>query len=89
MPYAIEVAPAAARQLKALPPPVQTQIIRRIEKLEAEPRPPGVEKIKGADNLYRVRSGNYRVLYAIQDRDLIILVVKIGDRKDIYRRLPK
>ena len=86
--YTIEVAPAAERALKALPKPIQTQIVRRIDKLAIEPRPHGVEKLTGEDHLYRIRSGNYRILYEIHDRKLLVLVVKIGDRKEVYRRWP-
>lgn len=89
MAYTVEFAPAADRQLKALPKPIQTQIIRRIEKLETNPRPPGVEKLKGADDLYRIRSGVYRIIYTINDKDLLVLVLKIAARKDVYRRLVK
>ena len=89
MAYTVEFAPAADRQLKALPKPIQTQIIRRIEKLESNPRPPGCEKLKGADDLYRIRFGDYRIIYTINDKDLLVLVVKIADRIDVYRRLAK
>lgn len=86
--YTIEVAPAAERALKALPKPIQTQIVRRIDKLAIEPRLQGVEKLTGEDHLYRIRSGDYRILYEIHDRKLLVLVVKIGDRKEVYRRWP-
>lgn len=89
MAYRIEFAPAAERQLKAFDKHIQTQLVRRIEKLTDDPRPPGVEKIKGEENLYKVRSGNYRVVYTINDKALLVLVVKVGDRKEVYRRLPK
>ena len=89
MAYTIEVAPAAERQLAALPKPIQTQIVRRIDKLAGDPRPHGVEKITGEDDLYRVRSGDYRILYTINDQELLVLVVKIADRKEVYRRFPK
>jgi len=87
--YTIKVAPTAERQLKALPKPIWTQIGRRIDKLADNPRPHGVEKITGEDELYCVRSGDYRILYEINDQELLVLVVKIGDRKEVYRRLPK
>lgn len=89
MAYSIEFTPAAERELKALPKPIQTQIGRRIDRLAADPRPPGVEKIKGEDALYRVRQGNYRILYTVHDKKLTIIIVKVGDRKEVYRRLPK
>ena len=89
MAYTITVAPAAERQLKALPKPTQTQIVRRIDKLANDPLPHGIEKIAGEDDRYRLRSGNYRILYTINDQEVIVVVVKIGDRKEVYRRLPK
>jgi len=87
--YTVEVAPAAERQLKALHKPIWTQIGRRIDKLADDARPHGVEEITGEDDLYCVRSGDYRILYKINDQELLVLVVKIGDRKEVYRRLPK
>jgi mRNA interferase RelE/StbE len=54
------------------------------KKLKRNPRPNGYKKLKGNENLYRIRSGNYRVVYQIQEKVLIVLVVRIGDRKDIY-----
>ncbi len=89
MAYTIEFAPAAERQFIALPKPIQVTVLRRIEKLAATPRPHGIEKLKGMDDIYRLRSGNYRILYTIKDKNLIVLIIKIGDRKDVYRGLPK
>ena len=60
------------------------KIIARIEKLADDPRPLGSEKLTG-EELYRVRQGNYRILYSIQDNELTVWVIKIGNRKDIYR----
>jgi mRNA interferase RelE/StbE len=88
--YSIEFTPAAERQLKALPKPIQTQIVRRIETLHDNPRPDGVKKLKDAEGLYyRVRQGNYRILYTVQDKKLMIIIVKVADRKEVYRRLPR
>jgi len=89
MAYTVEVAPTAERQLKALPKSIRIQIGRRIDKLADNPRPHGVEKITDEEDLYRVRSGDYRILYKIKDQELLVLIVKIGDRKEVYRRLPK
>jgi mRNA interferase RelE/StbE len=87
--YIVKVAPIAERQIRAFPKPIRVQIGRRIDKLADDPRPHGVEKIAGAEDLYRIRSGDYRILYEINDQELLVLVVKIGDRKEVYRRLPK
>lgn len=89
MTYSIEFTPAAERQLKALPKPIQAHIVRRIETLHENPRPHGVKKLKDADGLYyRVRQGNYRILYTVHDKKLMIIIVKVADRKEVYRRLP-
>ena len=87
MAYAVLLAPAAERQLKALDRPLQQRIAKRLARLGDTPRPPGVEKLAGEDDLYRVREGDYRIIYTIQDRQLIVLVVKIGHRKEVYRKL--
>lgn len=87
VPYRIVIIPAAVRQLAKLPAEARRQVGRKIDTLAANPRPRGVEKLSGEDDLYRVRTGNYRILYQIQDAILTITVVKTGDRKDVYRQL--
>ena len=57
----------------------------KIDALAQNPRPSGVVKLSGEDDLYRIRVGNYRITYSIQDNHLLVLVVKIGHRRDIYR----
>jgi len=59
-------------------------IERKIDGLAMNPRPSGCKKLAGNDGLYRIRSGDYRVLYRVTDKTLVILVVKIGHRRDIY-----
>jgi mRNA interferase RelE/StbE len=83
--YQIVFRPAAMRDLEQLPSRTQHSIAAVITRLSENPRPPGVEKLKGRDNLYRVRSGDYRILYQISDRLKQITVVKIGHRRDVYR----
>ena len=85
MVYPVLLAPAAERQLKAFAMPVQKRLVRRLKTLRDHPRPQGVKKLAGEDNLYRIREGNYRIIDTIQDKELIVLVVKIGDRKDVCR----
>ena len=85
MAYSILLAPPAERQLKAFPQAVQKRLVKRLKTLRANPRPRGVKKLAGEDDLYRVREGNYRIIYTIRDKELIVLVLKIGDRKEIYR----
>lgn len=86
-PYNVEIAPAAQRQIKKLIKRVQDRIIARIHQLSDEPRPPGMEKLKGVENLYRIRDGDYRIIYKIQDQALIITVVKVSNRREVYRNL--
>jgi mRNA interferase RelE/StbE len=69
--YRVEFAPLARRQIKKLPREVQKRIIERVEELSASPRPAGVIKLVSEENLYRVRVGEYRVVYQIRDRELI------------------
>lgn len=85
MTYSILLAPPAERQLKALTEPVQKRIVKRLRTLKENPRPQGVKKLAGEEDLYRIREGDYRIIYTIQDKQLTVLVVKIGDRKEIYR----
>ena len=82
MRYSIEFKPSAARQLSRLPRPEQVRIGHRIEALSTEPRPHGVDKIKGEEFLFRVRVGDYRVVYTRVDGD--ILVLRIGHRSKVY-----
>ena len=86
MAYVVEFAPAARRQLKKLDRPVQKRILRRVERLEDQPRPKTAEKLKGTtEPFYRIREGDYRIIYAIEDDRLIVLVVRIGHRSEVYR----
>ena len=83
--YAVALKPAAEQTLAGLSRKDQRLVANRIDALAANPRPAGVEKLKGVEGLYRVRSGNYRILYTIEDAALKVLVVTIGDRRDVYR----
>ncbi|HMS85755.1 MAG TPA: type II toxin-antitoxin system RelE/ParE family toxin [Nitrospira sp.] len=85
MAYSILLAPPAERQLLSFTPAIQKRLVKRMKALGHDPRPPGVKKLTGEDDLYRIREGDYRVIYTIQDKELIVLVVKIGNRKEVYR----
>ena len=87
MAYRVEFAPKAARQFGALDRGVQRRLAARIDALAADPRPHGVKKLAAEDDLYRLRVGDYRILYQIQERRLIVLVVGVGHRSEIYRAL--
>ena len=81
----VEIAPAAERQIKKLSKPIQNLIVKRLEELAINPRLPSVLKMEGEEGFYRVRVGDYRIIYEIQDRALLIIIVKVGHRGDVYR----
>lgn len=85
MTYQIEISTRAAKQLKKLSGDIRDKINEKILDLAENPRPSGVVKLENADNKYRIRVGNYRVLYEIEDDVLIVKVVRVGHRRDIYR----
>jgi mRNA interferase RelE/StbE len=84
--YRVELRPAALRDLRKLEFAVRRRIGAAIDELAQTPRPVGVEKLQGQENRYRVRVGEYRILYEIEDRALLILVVRVGHRREVYRR---
>ena len=84
--YRVLFKPSADKALRKLPESVQKRIAAAAEELGDDPRPPGCVKLEGADDLWRIRVGVYRVVYVIQDDELIVLVVRVAHRKDIYRR---
>jgi mRNA interferase RelE/StbE len=83
---AFEIASPAVETLRNLPRTDQRRVAARIDALAENPRPPGVEKLEGADDLYRIRAGDYRIVYRIEDERLIVLVIRIGHRREVYRR---
>lgn len=85
MAYRIVIAPAAARGIKKLDGNARQGIAGAINMLAADPRPPGVRKLTGSTNSYRLRVGDYRILYQIADRVLQVLVIKVGHRRYVYR----
>jgi mRNA interferase RelE/StbE len=85
MTYRIEFVSQAAKQFRTLPSQVQERLKAKIDTLSTNPRPYGVTKLAGEDDLYRIRGGDYRIIYTIQDEHLLILVVKVGHRRDVYR----
>jgi mRNA interferase RelE/StbE len=75
---------SVAKDLREFPKADVARIMRRIRALADDPRPPGCEKLSGLER-YRVRQGPYRIIYEIEDRSLVVLIVKIGHRRDVYR----
>ena len=85
MPYAIEISSAAERQILKLEPSARRRIFKKIEALAVNPRPVGVEKLTAVD-AYRVRVGDYRIIYDIDDESATVVIHKVGDRKEVYTR---
>jgi len=85
MAYQVELLPSAHRALKKLPRPIQIQIAAELRELAENPRPAGVVKLVGAENLWRIRVGSFRVVYEILDDRLVVLVLRVAHRKDVYR----
>ena len=76
---------SVAKDLRAFPARDVKRIMQRIRALADEPRPPGCEKLSGQER-YRVRQGAYRIVYEVEDARLIVLIVRVGHRKEVYRR---
>jgi mRNA interferase RelE/StbE len=85
MTYRIEFAKRAAKQFSALPKNERTRIAEKIDALSSDPRPVGIKQLAGSEGLYRLRIGSYRAIYTIKDDRLLVLVLKIGHRRDVYR----
>lgn len=87
MKYKIEFSHLSLKSLKKVPKEDSRKILRKIEALQVDPFPCNVyKKIQGEENLYRIRSGDYRILYRVIDSKVIILILTIGHRKDIYQK---
>nr|WP_282600233.1 type II toxin-antitoxin system RelE/ParE family toxin [Patulibacter sp. SYSU D01012] len=80
------MAPAAARQLRKLDPQVRRRIQAALELLAQDPRPPAATRLVGGAGEWRVRTGDYRIVYEIHDGTLLVLVLRIGHRRDVYDR---
>ena len=72
------LAPPAAQHLRTVAKPLRILLVKRLHALRTSPRPPGVTKLEGLDHLYRIREGGYRIVYAIREKDLIVLAIKNG-----------
>jgi mRNA interferase RelE/StbE len=83
--YRLVVAPTAKKELKRLPEKTTERILKAVEALADNPRPHGSLKLEGTQNQYRIRVGDYRVIYSIADDVLTVLVIRIRHRKDAYR----
>jgi len=86
MHYGVQLTAAASRQMKKFSRDIQQRLRDAIDLLEEAPRPPRAKKLQGEKNLWRIRVGDYRILYEIQDAKLVVLVIRLAHRKDVYRK---
>ena len=86
MTYRVALAPAAARQLRKFDPQVRRRVQAAIELLATEPRPPAATQLVGGAGEWRVRTGDNRIVYEIEDERLLVLVLSAGHRREIYQR---
>jgi mRNA interferase RelE/StbE len=83
--YKLSITRSAVKEIEAIPQKKERQrVVRRIGQLAEDPRPPGSKKLSGNDK-YRLRQGSYRIVYSIEDNELVVVVVKVGHRKNVYR----
>ena len=83
--YAVTFARSARRELEDLEPRHIDRVLTRIEGLASEPRPSGAKKLQGAQQLWRIRVGDYRVVYSVNDRQRVVDIVRVRHRRDVYR----
>ncbi len=86
MTYSVAFSPSAARQLRKVDPQSRRRIQAALELLSADPRPPAATRLVGSSGEWRVRTGEYRIIYEIHDDRLVVLVLRVGHRRDVYRR---
>jgi mRNA interferase RelE/StbE len=82
--YELEVRPSVSKDVKGIPAEDLGRILTKIEALREDPRPSGCTKLSGQEH-YRIRQGHYRIVYEIHDARLIVVVVRVGHRRDVYR----
>jgi mRNA interferase RelE/StbE len=83
--YRLEITASAEKQLARLPGAHRLRVARRIVELAGVPRPAGCRQLRGQEDVYRIRVGVYRVIYSIEERRIVVVVLKVGHRKDVYR----
>ncbi|MFT4187346.1 MAG: type II toxin-antitoxin system RelE/ParE family toxin [Aeromicrobium sp.] len=85
MTHSVEFTSAAARQIKKLPRPARDRVLDAVDDLADDPRPHNSKKLKGEDTAWRIRVGDYRVIYDVLDDQLVVTVVRAGHRRDVYK----
>lgn len=83
--YRLLYVKSAEKELEKLPKNIRTAILKKIQSLKSNPQPNGSVKLRGTANLYRIRHSDYRIIYSIESGELVILVIKVAHRKDVYR----
>ena len=86
MAYQIKIKRSATKEIAGLAKRDQRRVVAAIEALASDPRPAGVRKLTDSDDSYRLRVGDYRVVYKIADNVLVVFVIRVGHRKEVYRR---
>ncbi len=84
--YEVELLPSAERQLAKLPRIAQGSVRDAIDALADDPRPSGSDQLAGPDRLIRLRAGDYRIIYQVHDKRLVVLVVRVADRREVYNQ---
>lgn len=82
--YKVGIKPSAVKELEALPSKDRRRVVAKIQSLASNPRPQGFEKLSGHE-LHRVRRGTYRILYTVEDADLVVIIIRVGHRREVYR----
>jgi mRNA interferase RelE/StbE len=86
--YSLRIKESAAKEIERIQPKkVRRVVVERIRALASDPRPSGCEKLTEARGQYRVRQGDWRIVYEVRDDERVVAVVKVGNRRDVYRRL--
>ena len=85
MSYAISYVPSAAKAIRKLDKPTARRLLDAIGSLASDPRPSGCVQIKGGGGEFRIRVGDYRIVYDVRDDELVVLVLKVGHRREVYR----
>jgi mRNA interferase RelE/StbE len=83
--YEVQLVASARRELLKLPARIQVRVADAIRALARDPRPAGCKKLAGDADYFRIRVGDYRILYEVRDREVLVLVIKIGHRREVYR----
>ena len=83
--FRVRISRTAERQLKKLPADARAQVVRAFRALASDPFPRGCRKLTGYDDVFRIRAGRYRVLYSVGSAELVVIVLKLGHRRNVYR----